>query len=234
MSDTITLTAKKRDILGKKLHQLRAAGEAPAVVHDHGKESVHVSVGQADIKKVFSQAGKHHPVVLKVDGKNYTTLIKEIVYKPATQIITHTVFQSVNANETVSAEIPVQLVGEIPAERAGLLVLHGIDRVEVEALPKNLVDVIEIDASVLAEVGDRLHVSDLKIPSGMTIKTDPDQVVASVEQPKDQVAEADAAAAEQAAEDGKTEESGEAESVEGTSETDSDEKSDESAEADSK
>jgi large subunit ribosomal protein L25 len=218
MSDTITLTAKKRDVLGKKLNELRAAGEAPAVVHDHGKESVHVSVGQADIKKVFSQAGKHHPVILKVDGKNYTTLIKEIVYKPATQIITHTVFQSVNANETVSAEIPVHLVGEIPAERASLLVLNGIDRVEVEALPKDLVDVIEIDASVLAEVGDKLHVSDLKVPAGMTIKTDPEQVIASVEQPKDQVAEADAAAAEQAAEDGKTEEAGEAETTEATDE----------------
>jgi large subunit ribosomal protein L25 len=218
MSDTITLTAKKRDVLGKKLNELRAAGEAPAVVHDHGKESVHVSVGQADIKKVFSQAGKHHPVILKVDGKNYTTLIKEIVYKPATQIITHTVFQSVNANETVSAEIPVHLVGEIPAERASLLVLNGIDRVEVEALPKDLVDVIEIDASVLAEVGDKLHVSDLKVPAGMTIKTDPEQVIASVEQPKDQVAEADAAAAEQAAEDGKTDEAGEAETTEATDE----------------
>lgn len=226
-TDTISLAAKKREVLGKKLGTLRAAGDMPAVVHDHGKDSLHITVGQAEMKKAFSQAGKHHPVKLSIDGKQYTTLIKEVVHKPASQIILHTVFQSVNANETVSAEIPVQLVGEIPAERINLLVLTGIDYVEVEALPKDLVDAIEIDASTLAEVGDRLHVSDLKAPAGITIKTDPEQVIASVEQPKDQAAEADAAAAELAAD---AADSGDAEApTEATESAD-----DESAESESK
>jgi large subunit ribosomal protein L25 len=225
MSDVIALDAKKRDLLGKKLNQLRAAGETPAVVHDHGKESLHITVAQTEIKRVFSKAGKHHPVKLTIDGKAYTTLIKEVVYKPATPIILHSVFQSVNANETVSAEIPVQLTGEIPAERASLLVLTGIDRVEVEALSKDLVDVIEVDASSLTEVGDKLHVSDIKPIEGIAIKTDPEQVIASVEMPKDNVAEADAANAEQAAEDGKEETS--AEETESTDDRSNTEKTEE-------
>lgn len=206
MSDTITLSAKKREILGKKVRGLRKTGQTPGVVHDHGKPSVHIALDEAELKKVFSHAGKHHPVNLDVEGTSFTTLIKEVTYQPATNKLFHSVFQAIKANETVKAEIPVKLVGEIPAERASLLVLQSLDHVEVESLPKDLVDVIEIDASTLVEVGDKLHVSDLKVPSGMEIKTDQEQTIAHVEMPKDQAAEADAAAAELAEDAGTTEE----------------------------
>lgn len=213
MSNEVVLKATKRDVLGKKLNALRAEGNAPAVVHDHGKESIHITLPHSELKRAYFAAGKHAPVKLKIEDKQYTALIKDVTYKPATQIITHTVFQAVKANETVSAEVPLKLSDEIPAERASLLVVNGIDRVEVEALPKDLVDVIEVDASMLAEAGDKITVADLTAPEGITIKTDPEQLVASVEVPKDQIAEADAAAAELAADAG-TEEQPEAETVE--------------------
>jgi large subunit ribosomal protein L25 len=220
-SDKITLSANKRDVLGKQVRGLRTEGQTPAVIHDHGKESVHITVGERELKKVFSSAGKHHPVNLKVDGKNYVTLIKEVTFKPTTNRVFHGVFQAIKANETVKAEIPVNLVGEdIPAEIAGLLVLKQLEHVEVEALPADLVDVIEIDATGLTEAGDKLTVADLKIPSGMDIKTDPEQTIATVEIPKDQVAEADAAAAELAEDAGTTEGEGEEEAAEGETSTD--------------
>ncbi len=202
MSDTISLAASKRDILGKQVRQLRASGQMPAVMHDHGKDSLHLTVEEAELKKVFHSAGKHHPVELKVDGKSYTTLIKEVTTKPATNKLYHSVFQAIKADETVKAEVPLKLVGEIPAEKKSLLVLQSIDHLEIEALPKDLVDVIEVDDTSLAEVGDRLHVSDIKVPAGIEIKNDPETSIALVEMPKDQVAEADAAAAEQAEADG--------------------------------
>ena len=196
-SDKITLEATKREVLGKKVRGLRSEGTTPAVVHDHGKTSLHISVQERELKKVYSAAGKHHPVILKVDGKNYTTLIKDVTNRPASAQIYHTVFQAIKANETVKAEVPVKLIGEeIPAEKAGLLLLQNLDIVEVEALPADLVDVLEVDAMSLAEAGDKLLVSDIKAPSGLEIKTDSETVVASVEMPKDQIAEADAAAAE--------------------------------------
>jgi large subunit ribosomal protein L25 len=198
-SDTITLAAHKRDVLGKKVRALRAEGKTPAVVHDHGNDSVHISIEEKDLKKVYSQAGKHHPVVLDIDGKKYTTLIKEVTYRPATPFLYHSVFQAIKANETVKAQVPIKLVGEIPAEKASLLVLQNMENVEIEALPKDLMDVIEIDASKLAEAGDKLHVSDIKLPTGVEIKVDPELAIATVEVPRDQIAEADAAAAELAA-----------------------------------
>lgn len=211
MSNDITLAAQKREVLGKKVKQLRNDGQTPAVIHERGKDSVYVSVPSLEFKKAFSSAGKHHAIKLDVDGKKYTTIIKEVVNAPASSVVHHAVFQAIKEDEKVTAEIPLRLVGEIPAERASLLVLKNLDHVTVEALPKDLIDVVEVDASSLAEVGNKLHISDIRLPSTVTIKDDPEYVIATVEMPKDQIAEADAALEEQKAAEGAIE--GEAEEV---------------------
>ncbi len=198
MSGDITLQAKKREVMGKQVKKLRSEGFVPAVIHDHGQTSVHISVVSGELKHVFGEAGKHAPVKVDVDGKKYTTLIKEVTYAPATSKALHTVFQAIKANEKVSAEIPLKLSEDNPATKASLLVLSKLDHVEVEALPADLIDAIEVDTEALAEVGDKITVADLKVPSTITIKTDPEQAIATVEMPKDQIAEADAAAAEMA------------------------------------
>jgi large subunit ribosomal protein L25 len=214
MSNDVILKATKREIIGKKLAQLREAGNTPAVVHDHGKESIHITVPQTELRRVYHAAGKHGAINLTVDDKKYVAMIKDVAYKPATQIITHTVFQAVKANETVKAEVPIKLSEDIPAEKASLLVLRSLDHIEVEAKPADLVDEIEVDASSLEKDGDKLYVSDIKAPEGVEIKTDPETVIASVETPRDQIAEADAAAAELAADAGTTPEAETAEEEE--------------------
>lgn len=221
MSADIALSASKRDVVGKQVRALRREGQIPGVVHDHGKDSLHIAVAESDFKKVFSGAGKHHTVKLDIDGKVYTTLIKEVTYAPASSSVLHTVLQSVKADEKVSAEVPLNLSEDNPATKASLLVLQKIDHVEVEALPKDLIDVIDVDTTALVEVGDKITVADLKVPSTVVIKTDSEQTIATVEVPKDQIAEADAAAAETAAQTGAdtaeeaaTEESSETESSE--------------------
>jgi large subunit ribosomal protein L25 len=209
MSNDITLSAQKRDVLGKQVRALRNNGLTPAVIHQRGEDSLHISIPSAEFKKAFASAGKHHAIKLDLDGKKYTTIIKEVVNAPASSIILHTVFQAIKEDEKVTAEIPLKLVGEIPAERASLLVLKNLDHVTVEALPKDLVDVVEVDASILEEVGNKLHISDINLPDTITIKDDPEYVIATVEMPKDQIAEADAALEEQKAQEGITDEEGE-------------------------
>ena len=209
--EDITLSAQKREVFGKQVKQLRSDGHTPAVIHERGKDSLHVVVNAGEFKKVFSAAGKHHAIKLDIDGKKYTTLLKDVVYAPARTDILHAVFQAIREDEKVTAEIPLKLSGEIPAEKASLLVLAHLDHITVEALPKDLIDSVEVDASVLAEVGDKLHASDIRLPSGITLKTDPEAAIASVEMPKDQIAEADAALEEQKAADAVSEEGGESE-----------------------
>jgi len=214
-SEDITLTASKRDAVGKKVKQIRSQGQTPAVIHERGKDSIIVAVDTAAFKKAFSSAGKHHAIKLDVDGKKYTTIIKEVVHAPASSKFFHAVFQAIKEDEKVTAELPVKLVGEIPAEKASLLVLKNIEHIAIEALPKDLIDVIEVDASKLVQAGDKLHVSDIKLPSTITLKGDPEAVIASVETPKDQIAEADAALEEQAEAEGATAEGSEAEAPAG-------------------
>lgn len=195
-SDTITVELKQRDVMRKGLAQLRADGLVPAVVHNHGKESMHVMGDFVGLSKVYVQAGKHHPVELKLDGKTHLALIKDVDFEPTKHRIRHVVFQAIRQNETTTAEIPVVLVGEdIPAEKKSLLILQQLDTVEVEALPRNLPDQLTVDATVLAEVGDRVTVADIKAPEGVTILTEAEHPIAVVEMPKDQIAEADASAA---------------------------------------
>jgi len=196
--DTISLKVAKRTEMGKAAKRLRKSGVTPGNVYERGQESVAVSAPSNDMAKVYEQAGKHHPVELDVDGKKHLVMIKDVDLDPVKGNVRHIAFHAVNRNETVEAEVPVRLDGEIPAEKISLMVLHTLDTVQVEALPSNLPDELLIDASVLNEVGDKVSVADIKVPQGVTILTDLEQTVAVVEEPKDQIAAADAEAEENA------------------------------------
>ncbi len=195
-TESISVDLSERTTLGKGLTALRATGQIPTVIHNHGKESIHAMGDSVSLNKVYALAGKHHPVEVKIGGVQHLALIKDADFEPTKHQLRHVVFQAIKQNEEVEAEVPVVLIGdEIPAEKKSLLVLTQLDVIQIKALPKDLPDELTVDAMVLEEVGDRLHVSDIKVPAGVTILTDPDVGVAVVEMPRDQIAEADAAAA---------------------------------------
>lgn len=196
--DQITLELDKREVVGKAVKKLRAQGLVPAVIHDHGKESVHVSGTYAAMIKAYQAAGKHHPVSLKADGHSYTALIKSADFDPQKHLLRHVVFNAVKANEKVEAEVPVRIKFEegnesTPAERAGLVVLHQLESVTVDALARELPDAIYFDGEKLVETGDHATVADLQVPSGVTVKDDPAQPVATVFEPSALQAANDAA-----------------------------------------
>lgn len=197
-SDTITLKLTERSELGKAVKALRKNGMMPANIYERGQQSVAVSVPFTEMNKVYHQAGKHHPVELVVGTKTHLAMIKDVDVDPVKGVIRHVAFHAINKNETVTAEIPVHIEGEVPAERLSLMVLHPVDVVEVEALPANLPNALILDGTKLVEVGDKLTVADLIVPAGVTILTDADQTLAVVEEPKDQISEAAAEAEENA------------------------------------
>lgn len=184
MSEDITLTLEKREVLGKAVKHLRREGKVPAVIHDHGKESLHVMAPYLEVVKAYQIAGKHHPVSLKVGSIEHLALIKDVDFDPKKHQLRHVVFSAINQNEAVEAEVPIMIIGDIPAEMANLMVLKTLDHVTVEALPKDLPDELIIEGSRLAEIGDRVTVADLGIPDGVTIKDDPEQMIAVVEEPR--------------------------------------------------
>jgi large subunit ribosomal protein L25 len=217
--EEVLLEVNKRAVLGKAVKRLRKDGLVPGVIHDHGKESVHVEGVYLDVVKAFQKAGKHHPVSLKAGDHTYTVLIKSIDVDPRKHQVRHVVFNAVKANEKVTAEIPVRIRfsegnESTPAERAGLVVLNQLDAVEVEALPHDLPDFLEFDGEKLVQVGDSITVADLIVPATVTVKIDPAHPLATVFEPSALQAANDAAGGTV---DGTTEATEEGEGAEGES-----------------
>lgn len=186
--ESIVLNLEPREVTGKAVRRLRDQGLVPAVIHDHGKDSVVVMAPYADIAKAYQHAGKHHPINLKAGSKNYTALIKTAEFDPKKHLLRHVVFGAVKANEKVTAEIPVHIVFDegndaSPAERAGLVVLTQLDTVEVEALPKDLPDALQVSGETLVEVGDQITVADLRVPANVIVKTEEHHSIATAFEP---------------------------------------------------
>lgn len=189
MSDKVVLKLEERAVVGKGLAKIRQAGLVPAVIHNHGQQSIHVMAPEMELGKIYRVAGKHHPLDLTVGEQKFLALIKDVHFNPVKNRMQHIVFQAIRQNEKVEAEIPVHLEGEIPAEKVGLMVLRQLDSVQVEALPRNLPDELVADASLLAELHDKITVSDLSAPDGVTILTDGEHPIATVVETRAQMAE---------------------------------------------
>ena len=186
--DVIKLTLEPRNITGKAVKHLRKAGKIPAVIHDHGRPSIIVEGDSISLLRVYRLAGKHHPISLTADGKTYTAMIKAVEFEPRKNSLNHVVFNAVAADQMVEAEVPVEpryADGDesSPAEKTGLIVLNNLEAVEIEALPKDLPDVIYYDASRLVEIGDQVSVENLIVPPNVTIKTELNHAVATVYEP---------------------------------------------------
>ncbi len=175
---------KTRTVVGKGLEGLRSDGLVPAVLHNHGQASLHVMAEAAELEKIYEAAGKHHPLQLKVGDQNFLALIKNVQRHPLRRDMRHIVFQAIRRDEKVEAEVPVRLMGEMPAERIGLIVLTQLDHVEVEALPQKLPDELVVDATKLAELHDKITVADIPVPEGVTILTDAEHPIANVVEPR--------------------------------------------------
>ncbi|MBX4197264.1 50S ribosomal protein L25 [Candidatus Saccharibacteria bacterium] len=209
----------QREVVGKGLNHLRRDGTIPAVIHNHGQASIHVMAPETELVRIYREAGKHHPLNLEVGSDKYLALIKDAHFDPVKRRLQHVVFQAIRQDEKVEAEVPIRLDGDAPAERVGLIILHQLDAVEIEALPKNLPDELVISAESLVELHDKITVADLQVPDGVTILTDPEHPIATVAETRAQVAEeaeaeAEAAEGEEGAEEGEAEENGGEESAE--------------------
>jgi large subunit ribosomal protein L25 len=210
--DTISLKVSSRDITGKAVKHLRRDGHVPAVIHDHGKDSIIVQGPYLEMVRTFQKAGKHHPIELTAGEQKYTVLIKKATFEPRRNQLTHVVFNAVNKNQKVEAEVPIRPRyaedNEVsPAERNSLIVLQQLETVEVKAVPSKIPDFLEYDGEKLIEVGDHLSVSDLTIPDGVELLTEPEHSIATVFEPSALAAANDAAGGDAEAEDAESVES---------------------------
>ena len=196
--DKITITVDDRTTQGKAVKHLRKEGIVPAVIHDHGKESIMVQGAYIDLLRVYQHAGKHHPVELKTPKHTYTTLIKDATFEPKKNQLTHLVFNAVSKNQKVEAEVPIHPQyaegnDASPAERVGLIVLAQLETLQVKAVASSIPDAVYYDAEKLVEVGDHVTVADIKLPADVELMTELEHSVAAVYEPAALAAANDAA-----------------------------------------
>lgn len=176
------LKVEKRTILGKKVKKLRREGITPGNVYGKDVKSTAVQANTKDFMKVFDEAGETSLVDLELESKTLPVLIQNI-YKDYRGTILHADFFQVNLKEKVKASIPLEFVGEPKAvvEKIGILA-RITNEVEVEALPTELPENIEVNVEPLAQIDEQITVGDLKVPQGVTLLSDPNQVVAKIEE----------------------------------------------------
>ncbi len=186
----ITLTSQKRDLFGRKVKRLRKQGLVPANIFGSKVKSHSVSVDAKEFDVVFKKAGETQ--IIELDGKS--VLVSNLQLDPISNEVIHIDFRQVDLKEKIEAKVPVEVVGESPAEKQNLgTVVQQIHEVEVEALPADLPEKVVVDASLLLEVDQAVYVKDLKVSKDVEIKTDPELIVVKVEPPtKEEVVEAPA------------------------------------------
>lgn len=183
--DKISLKAADRTLLGKKVKHLRKEGKLPAHVFGNTKEVEHVTVDVQDFVKVFKQAGETGLVDLKIgEDRTRPVLIKEVDVDPVSDKILHIGFYQVNLKEKVTVPVPIVLIGEGPesVKMGETVVLQTLNEVNVEALPTDLVEHIEVNIEVLKEIGDAITVADLNYDrSTLTVLAEPEEVVVKLD-----------------------------------------------------
>lgn len=188
MGEKINLTLDGRTAQGKKVAQLRQDGIVPGVVYGQGFDPMLVQAPYNVLEKVVRDAGKHSAVHLTLDGKKKIALIKDVERDPVKHRVRHVSFHAVKANEIVTAEVPIRLVGEgeSAAEKAGLIILQELEQIEVKAKPANLPEALEISIAELATTEDKILLSDIALPEDVEYadnEQDLELVIANVYEP---------------------------------------------------
>lgn len=177
--------------------QLRPEGEKtpadrlPAVLYGKGRENVNLSLDLNDFVKIFEAAGESNLIELTVDGQEAVkVLVKEVQQELIKDRPRHVDFYQVNMKDKIKTEIPLHFIGESKAVRElGGIFLREIDGVEVECLPGDLVDHIDVDISSLNTFDDEIRLNDLKLPEGMRLLAETNEIIAQVAEPAKQEVE---------------------------------------------
>jgi len=179
------LKAKVREVLGRKVKTLRKKGIIPAVVYGLKAKSIPLEIDYSEFEKVYKEAGESTVIKLKTGKESKNVLIYDVAMDSVSDKFIHVDFYEVRMDKPITAVVPLVFEGEAPAVKnlEGVLV-KNITEIEVEALPANLPHEIKVDISVLKTFDDLIHIKDLKIPDGVKISINPDEIVALVSPPR--------------------------------------------------
>ena len=181
-----TLTALTgREIGSSSTRRLRSEGKIPGVVYGHGSDPIPVAVVAREFQIAMSgDAGLNTLLQLNVDGKDLLTMARDIQHHPVRNVVTHVDFLIVRRDEVISAEVPINLIGEaIEVQHGDGMVEQQLFSLSVRAVPGAIPNFVELDISELT-IGAALRVADLALPEGVTTDIDVESIVVAGQPPR--------------------------------------------------
>lgn len=216
--DRLSLEAEERKILGKKVKSLRKNGKLPAHVFGKKVETEHVSVDGKTFLKIFKEAGETGLIDLRIGTENLPAgrqevrpvMVKGVQYDPVSGEPVHIDFYQVNLTQKVKVPVPIVLIGEEPetVKLGEAIVLQTMNEIELEALPADLIEKIEVDITNLQNIDDAVTVAGLQFDRDkLTVSANEEDIVVKLapaiteemkKQMEEEAAETAAAAAAEA------------------------------------
>lgn len=189
MQKTVQLKAIKREKTGKEYaKKLRLKKVIPAILYGKGIKPVALEIDGKELQDILKSGARENVVInLKVEGdpkiKEKTVLIREIQVDPVKEHIFHVDFNTISLTEKIKVKVPVHERGEAPGVKEGGIIDHVHREVEVECLPTEIPNRIDVSIDGL-NIGDARYVKDLTFPKGVKCTLDPEEIVLSILAPK--------------------------------------------------
>ena len=186
-----TLAAANREITGKAVNRLRKEGRLPAVVFGHGLDSASVSLDTHDFEQLRKHVGANALIDLSVGGeKSVPVLVQHVQVHPVNRRPLHVDLFAVRMTEELTVDVPLVATGEsLAVTQLGGTLLHPNETVKVKALPDHLPQSLSYSIESLTDFDGAIKVSDLEIPGDVTLLTELDEVIATVQRPRIEVEE---------------------------------------------
>lgn len=183
MAKQVKLTAEPRSGLGRSaVRKLKTIGAIPAVIYGAKHKAESLQVSRRDVNAMLSHAsGENILVELEVKGSaSRLALVQEVQHAPVSGDVLHIDFHAVSMDEMIEADVPLEPTGTATGvKNSGGLLEQNLRSLSIECLPRDLPDVITIDVTAL-EIGNSIHVREIKLPAGVTTRVSPDLTVISV------------------------------------------------------
>ena len=181
MAKSLTIKATPRE--DKKPNALRASGFVPATVYGHDFESKSIQINSKEFSKIPHKAYSHINE-LDLDGEKYPVLIRNVQIDPVRDNYLNIELYKINADEKIKVKVPLNYIGHSPAIVAGGVLIVSLNEIEIQCLPKDIPDTIEVNLDEIKEIGQAIHAKELKVSENIHILTKPDEVIVKVEIPK--------------------------------------------------
>ena len=177
--EKVVLRATKRDVVGKQVKALRREGKLPAVIYGRHTEPIKINLDAHSASLSLAKLSSSSLVTINVDGAEHIALVREKQRDYIKNRLLHVDFLAVSLSEKLRTSVSIRFVGvSLAVKDYNAVLVHNLEAIEVECLPADLPERIDVDISVLKRPGEGIRLKDLQVSQKIRLLGDPETMVA--------------------------------------------------------